>query len=50
MVREMVMTQVETYAKGKGAEEVTMTHMSELMAEFGMDEALMARFGGPKKD
>jgi flavin reductase (DIM6/NTAB) family NADH-FMN oxidoreductase RutF len=50
MVREMVMTQVETYAKGKGSEEVTMTHMSELMAEFGMDEALMARFGGPKKD
>jgi len=45
-VREMVTTQVETYAAGKGATTVTMTHMTELMAEFGMDQAVMARFMG----
>ncbi len=43
-VRPMVTEQVETYAKGKGATVVTLAHMEELMAEFGMDRAVMARF------
>lgn len=43
-VRPMVTEQVETYARGKGASTVTLTHMDELMAEFGMDRAVMARF------
>lgn len=48
MVREMVMTQVETFARGKGAETVELAHMTDLMAEVGMDAAVMARFGGKK--
>ena len=43
-VRPMVTEQVETYAKSKGASTVTLTHMDELMAEYGMDRAVMARF------
>jgi flavin reductase (DIM6/NTAB) family NADH-FMN oxidoreductase RutF len=43
-VRPMVTEQVETHAKSKGATTVTLTHMDELMAEFGMDRAVMARF------
>ena len=45
-VREMVTEQVENYARGKDADVVTLTHMTELMAEFGMDQAVMARFRG----
>jgi flavin reductase (DIM6/NTAB) family NADH-FMN oxidoreductase RutF len=43
-VRPMVTERVETHAKGKGATTVTLAHMEELMAEFGMDRAVMARF------
>ena len=43
-VRPMVTEQVETHARGKGADTVTLAHMEELMAEFGMDRAVMARF------
>ena len=43
-VRPMVTEQVETYTRGKGADRVTLAHMEELMAEFGMDRAVMARF------
>lgn len=44
-VRKMVMSQTEKHARGKGASRVTHQHMTELAAEFGMDEAVMARFG-----
>lgn len=49
-VREMVTIQVETYATGKGATVVTIQHMDELMAEFGMDRAVMDRFRTKDKD
>jgi hypothetical protein len=44
-VRKMVLGQVEKHAQGKGANRVTHQHMTDLTAEFGMDEAVLARFG-----
>lgn len=44
-VRKMVMSQAEKHARGKGATQVTHAHMKELAEEFGMDDAVMARFG-----
>jgi len=48
-VRKMVLGQVEKYATEKQAARVTLAHMTELMAEFGMDDAVMARFGSKAK-
>ena len=45
MVRNMVMTQTEKHARSQGATRVTATHMRELAEEFGMDEAVLSRFG-----
>ncbi len=45
MVRKMVMGQTEKHARGQGSDRVTRQHMVELAAEFGMDEAVLARFG-----
>ncbi|MBL8628442.1 MAG: flavin reductase [Rhodospirillaceae bacterium] len=44
-VRKMVLGQVEKHAAGKGAAHVTLQHLTELTAEFGMDDEVMARFG-----
>jgi hypothetical protein len=43
-VRKMVMKQTEKHARKQGASRVTQQHMVELAAEFGMDEAVLARF------
>ncbi|MBL8642528.1 MAG: DUF447 family protein [Rhodospirillaceae bacterium] len=48
-VRKMVLGQVEKHARGKGADRVTHQHMTDLAAEFGMDEAVLARFGAKEK-
>jgi hypothetical protein len=45
-VRKMVMKQTEKHARKQGASRVTQQHMVELAAEFGMDEAVLARFRG----
>jgi hypothetical protein len=45
-VRKMVMKQTEKHARKQGAMRVTQQHMNELAAEFGMDEAVLARFRG----
>jgi flavin reductase (DIM6/NTAB) family NADH-FMN oxidoreductase RutF len=45
-VRKMVMRQTEKHARKQGASRVTQQHMVELAAEFGMDEAVLARFRG----
>jgi len=44
-VRKMVTAQVVKHARSKGADRVNRQHMAELTAEFGMDDAVMARFG-----
>jgi flavin reductase (DIM6/NTAB) family NADH-FMN oxidoreductase RutF len=45
MVRKMVLGQTEKHAAAQGAARVTHRHMTELAAEFGMDEQVLARFG-----
>jgi hypothetical protein len=45
MVRKMVLGQTEKHAAAQGATRVTHRHMTELAAEFGMDEQVLARFG-----
>jgi len=45
-VRKMVMKQVEKHALKAGAARVTVDHMTATAAEFGMDEAMLARFRG----
>jgi flavin reductase (DIM6/NTAB) family NADH-FMN oxidoreductase RutF len=48
-VRKMVMRQTEKHARKQGASRVTQQHMIELAAEFGMDEAVLARFRGKER-
>ncbi len=48
-VRKMVLGQVEKHTKTQGAERVSLQHMHELTAEFGMDEEVLARFGRKEK-
>jgi len=45
-VRKMVMKQVEKHARRHGAAFVTVEHMTATAAEYGMDEAMLARFRG----
>jgi flavin reductase (DIM6/NTAB) family NADH-FMN oxidoreductase RutF len=46
LVRRMVMKQVEKHTRKTGAARVTVDHMTATAAEFGMDEAMLARFRG----
>lgn len=50
LVRRMVMSQTEKHARKQHATQVTKQHMMELAAEFGMDEEMINRFRGRKKE